>query len=114
MINGNWKMADISSAPQDPSQIFGIVATKATKINLLVQKSLKSIPLPRNSRNNLSWKGPLKVTQSKEEGSEWILRMRHGMGDLLASLGSGVSGTSSTVSAQGGTSFWNIMGISKD
>lgn len=50
----------------------------------------------------------------QEEGSERILRMRHGMGDLLARLGSGVSGTSSTASAQGGTSCWNIMGISKD
>lgn len=29
-------------------------------------------------------------------------------------LGSGVSGTSSTASAQGGTSCWNIVGISED
>lgn len=36
------------------------------------------------------------------------------MGDLLARLGSGVSGTSSTASARGGTSCWSIMGISKD
>lgn len=110
-----WKRAGISSAPQDPSQIFGTAATKATiKINLLVQKSLSSVPLPRNSWNSLCWKGPSKVTQSREEGSEWILRMRQGTGDLLASLGSEVSGTSSTASAQGGTSCWNITGISED